>query len=73
MIADHTDYQFQDQIQHWVEGNVTDCARQLFIFDEVEKMPDGILDGLKFFLEYYDTMKGVDYRKAIYLFLGYEH
>ncbi|XP_067948920.1 torsin-1A-like [Watersipora subatra] len=61
---------YKDQIQHWVEGNVSSCPRQLFIFDEVEKMPDGVLDTLKPFLDHYDSVQGIDYRSSIFLFLG---
>ncbi|XP_067948858.1 torsin-1A-like [Watersipora subatra] len=61
---------YKDQIQQWVEGNVSSCPRQLFIFDEVEDMPDGLLDALKPFLDHYESVQGTDYRSSIFLFLG---
>lgn len=61
---------FQDQLREWIVSNITLCERQLFIFDEVEKLPEGLLDALKPFVDYYDKVEGLDYRKAVYLFLG---
>ncbi|XP_067948856.1 torsin-1A-like [Watersipora subatra] len=61
---------YKDQIQQWVEGSVSSCPRQLFIFDEVDKMPDGLLDALIPFLDHYESVQGVDYRSSIFLFLG---
>ena len=41
----------------------------MFIFDEIDKMPPGLMDTIKPYLEYYDNLNGVNYRKAIFLFL----
>ncbi|XP_067948870.1 torsin-1A-like [Watersipora subatra] len=61
---------YKDQIQQWVEENVSSCPHQIFIFDEVEGMPDGLLDTLKPFLDHYESVQGIDYRSSIFLFLG---
>ncbi|XP_055335189.1 torsin-1A-like [Paramacrobiotus metropolitanus] len=58
-------------LQSLVKGNLSECPRSLFIFDEVEKIPSGILDGLQPFLDYHDSLiHGVDPRKAIFIFLS---
>jgi hypothetical protein len=40
----------QRNIQAWIKGNVTECATSLFIFDEIDKMPPGVIDGIKPFI-----------------------
>ncbi|KAF6020110.1 TOR1A [Bugula neritina] len=59
-----------DQIRDWIKGNLTICPNHLFIFDEVEKMPEGVLDVLKPFVDFTEPVRGVEYRKAIYILLG---
>jgi len=41
----------------------------MFIFDEVDKMPDGVLDAIKPYLDHHHHIRGVDYRRAIFIFL----
>lgn len=53
----------------WVRGNVSACARSIFIFDEMDKMHAGLIDSIKPFLDYYEQLDGVSYRKAIFIFL----
>lgn len=59
----------QDQLQLWIRGNVSACARSIFIFDEMDKMHAGLIDAIKPFLDYYDHLDGVSYQKAIFIFL----
>lgn len=42
----------------------------MLVFDEVHKMPSGILDALVPLLGYSESVKGVDYRRAIFVFIG---
>ena len=72
-------YHFPDQkmadiyklrVQDWIRGNVTDCQNSLFIFDEIDKMPDGVIDGIKPFLDFYSSLDGQNYRKSIFIFLS---
>lgn len=60
----------QNDIYQWVKSNVTKCARQLFIFDEVDKIPPGTLDNLKPLMDYVKSVENVDYRQAIFIFLS---
>jgi len=61
---------YQDQLRAWISGNVSSCQENMFIFDEVDKIPPGVLDAVKPFLDYYDKIDGVDYRRNIFLFLS---
>jgi hypothetical protein len=53
---------FQIHVTDWIRGNVTQCARSLFVFDEVDKMPKGVLDAVKPFLDYHEQIDGIDFR-----------
>uniref|UniRef100_UPI00398EF602 torsin-1A-like n=1 Tax=Pristiophorus japonicus TaxID=55135 RepID=UPI00398EF602 len=61
---------YKEQLQKWIRGNVTLCGRSMFIFDEMDKMQAGLIDAIKPYLDYYDNIDGVVYRKAIFLFLS---
>jgi hypothetical protein len=54
----------------WIRGNVSLCERSLFVFDEVDKMPEGVLDAVKPFLNYHEQIDGIDFRKAMFIFLS---
>ena len=41
----------------------------MFVFDEIDKMSPGLIDTVKPYLDYYDDLNGIDYRKAIFIFL----
>ena len=75
----------QIQLRDWISGNVTACRQNIFIFDEVDKMPPGVLDIVKPFLDYYEVnsternkmkiiflqhIDGIDYRQNIFVFLS---
>ncbi|XP_068408889.1 torsin-1B isoform X2 [Eschrichtius robustus] len=61
---------YQDQLQRWIRGNVSACASSVFIFDEMDKLHPGVIDAIKPFLDYYEQIDGVSYRKAIFIFLS---
>jgi hypothetical protein len=54
-----------------VPKTVYSCRYSLFIFDDVDKMPDGLLDAIKPFVDNNPTVDGVDYRRSIFIFLRY--
>lgn len=62
----------QEQLKSWVKGNLTECARSIFIFDEMEKMPPGLIDVLEPFLGPSHVVFRTNYRKAIYVFIRYD-
>lgn len=49
---------------------MSDCAHRLFIFDEVDKMIPDVLNDIKPMLDHRDDVDGVDYSKAIFIFLS---
>lgn len=57
------------QLRSWIQGNVSKCERSLFVFDEVDKMPAKLIDALKPFIDHYEYLEGVDFRKSIFIFL----
>jgi len=42
----------------------------LFIFDEMDKMPTGLIDVLKPYLDHHPHVDNIDYRKSIFIFLS---
>jgi len=58
------------RIQDWIRGNVSLCENSLFIFDEIDKMPEGMIDGIKPFIDHHENVEGVNFRKSIFLFLS---
>jgi len=62
--------EYKLQLQDWIRGNVSQCAQTLFIFDEVDKMPYGLLDAVKAFVDYHKSIGGVDFRRSIFIFLS---
>nr|XP_058945427.1 torsin-1A-like [Pocillopora verrucosa] len=77
IIATH-EYPHQSQVEFYkrqlrnrVESSVSKCPRSLFIFDEMDKMPIGLIDVLKPFLDHYPPDEGkIDYRQSIFIFLS---
>ncbi|CAG9532060.1 unnamed protein product [Cercopithifilaria johnstoni] len=61
---------YQVQLRSWIQGNVSRCERSLFVFDEVDKMPAKVIDALKPFIDHYEHLEGVDFRKSIFIFLS---
>ncbi|XP_022074764.2 prosalusin [Acanthochromis polyacanthus] len=61
---------YRKELRSWVQGNLTECARSVFIFDEMEKMPPGLIDVLEPFLGPSHVVFRTNYRKAIYVFIS---
>lgn len=62
--------EYKRELQKKIENAVKSCEIPLFIFDEMDKMPPGLIDTLKPYIDYYDDVDGVNYNKAIYIFLS---
>uniref|UniRef100_A0A0K0DF72 Torsin-like protein n=1 Tax=Angiostrongylus cantonensis TaxID=6313 RepID=A0A0K0DF72_ANGCA len=58
------------QLRKRILEAVTRCNRALFIFDEADKLPEQLLEAIKPFLDYYNSVGGVDFRKSTFLFLS---
>ena len=61
---------YKSNLQNWIKGNVTQCQRSLFIFDEIDKLPSGVIDAIIPFIDFHEVVDGVDYRKSIFIFLS---
>ncbi|XP_070689980.1 prosalusin [Pempheris klunzingeri] len=61
---------YKVELKNWVQGNLTECARSVFFFDEMEKMPPGLIDVLEPFLGPSHVVFRTNYRKAIYVFFS---
>ncbi|XP_034027022.1 prosalusin [Thalassophryne amazonica] len=61
---------YREELKSWVQGNLTECARSVFIFDEMEKMSPGVIDILEPFLGPSHVVFRTNYRKAIYIFIS---
>ena len=61
---------YKDQLREWIKGNVSLCGKAMFIFDEMDKMPGGLIDTIKPYIDHYPEINGVDYRKSIFIFLS---
>jgi len=58
------------RVQDWIRGNVTECETSIFIFDEIDKMPEGMIDGIKPFIDHHQSVEGQNFRKSIFIFLS---
>ena len=61
---------YKRQLRTLVAESVSKCSRSLFIFDEMDKMPLGLIDVLKPYLDHYPHVENIDYRKSIFIFLS---
>ena len=76
VIATH-DFPHQAELKHYkkklkdlVVTSVKGCPRSLFIFDEMDKMPYGLIDVLKPYLDHHHEVERLDFRKSIFIFLS---
>lgn len=66
----------QDELYKIIINSLQKCERSMFVFDEVDKMPEGVLNVLVPFLDYNIWIKSwrlassINARKAIYIFLS---
>ncbi|XP_049581893.1 torsin-3A [Syngnathus scovelli] len=61
---------YKGQLREAIRDTVLRCSQTLFIFDEAEKLHPGLIDAIKPYMAHYDNVDGVNYRKAIFLFLS---
>lgn len=61
--------EYTKTLQADIETSVATCERSIFIFDEFDHMPPGLIDQLKVYLDFHDNIEGVNYRKSVFIFL----
>jgi torsin-1 len=42
----------------------------LFVFDETDKIPIGLIDTIKAYIDFYPEVDGVMFRKSVFIFLS---
>lgn len=62
-------YSWQVQLQTFVKEKTRSCQHSVFIFDEVDFFPPGLINSVQSFLDYRDEIDGVDFRNTIFLLL----
>ncbi|XP_077969019.1 torsin-1B-like isoform X1 [Styela clava] len=61
---------YKDQLHSKIHRSASDCERSIFVFEEMDHMPEGIIDVLTPLLEPNAQVDGVDYRKTIFIFIS---
>ena len=61
---------YSDDLRRSVLGNLSRCEYSLFIFDEVDKMPPGVLSGIRSLMDFHGELHGVALSSAIFLLLS---
>lgn len=59
----------RNEIKKEITESIESCPYSIFVFDEVDKMPAGIFDGITSLLDHHRLIKGVNFRKAVFIFL----
>lgn len=62
--------QYKGELKELIETSVNNCERSMFIFDEVDAMPPGLIDTIKPYINSHDHRNGINYRKAIFIFIS---
>ena len=60
---------YKEQIKNDIFAAIEKCPFSIFVFDEVDKMPEGIFDSIRAILDHHTLVRGKDFRKAIFIFL----
>jgi len=61
---------YKIELQKKIMDTVKDCNQAMFVFDEIDKMPEGLVDAIKPFIDYHEHVQGLDFRKTIFIFLS---
>lgn len=61
---------YQAQLHSNIKEALEACPQSLFVFDEIDKMPEGILNALVPFLDYYTWAIKENTNRAIFIFLS---
>lgn len=61
---------YRRKLKDMIRTQVEICERSLFIIDEVDKLPQGIIDVLKPFVDYGARIDGNNYYKSIFILLS---
>ncbi len=59
----------KDKIKKTIEETVKECHSSLFVFDETDKIPIGLMDLIKAYIDYNHELEGIDFRRSVFVFL----
>jgi len=62
--------EYKENLRKWILGNVTQCPDSIFLFDEVDKLPESVLDSLKPFLDHHAIINGVEMNRSTFILLS---
>merc|ERR1712062_294679 len=62
--------EYKENLRKWILGNVTQCPDSIFLFDEVDKLPELVLDSLKPFLDHHAIINGVEMNRSTFILLS---
>ncbi|KAM4021331.1 torsin-1A-like isoform 1-T1 [Anomaloglossus baeobatrachus] len=60
----------KEKLKERIYKTVEHCERTIFIFDEMDKMPPGLIDVIKPYLDHREELDGISFRKCIFIFLS---
>ena len=73
-FCSHFNTEDKQLIREWIKNNITNvvktCQRSLFIFDEIDKLPEGVIDIIKPFVDHNKFVDSIDYTKTIFILLS---
>ena len=61
---------YKNQTKNIIENQIRICERSLFVFHELESMPEGLIDVLKPYLKNILEIHRVNYGKNIFIFFS---
>ncbi|KAL8570280.1 hypothetical protein ACOMHN_011302 [Nucella lapillus] len=61
---------YKAKLSNLIEKEVKKCPQSMFIFDEIDKLPAGLVDTIKPYIDYHQITHGVDFRSAVFIFLS---
>ena len=61
--------EYRETIIKTIENTVKQCHTNLFVFDETDKIPIGLMDTIKAYIDFYSEVDGVMFRKSVFIFL----
>ena len=62
--------EYKKSIKRTLKAVISRCESALFIIDEVDKMPMGLIDTFKPYVDYNEQIDGYDFRKSMFIFMG---
>ncbi len=61
---------YKAKLKKMIQQGILKCPNALYVIDEIDKMPTGLSNALKAYLDFNDKVDGFDYRKSIFLLLS---